>query len=184
MIKEKKQAFLRVYLPSLKTRASNALYGEFLSENQIRFPETYDVEDIVFTIYSISCAKRLVRVPNIVNIYRYRPDSILNKNDEFIPFIKRWVSVLINGFSCCDEFLKKLKFFQKNPSFRYIALDAIVQDIFRRFKKVYQFVAPAEIDELIRAEFAAHGESSAYAAFFFNLSMLYEIQLSHLLSRK
>ena len=62
----------------LWTAWSKLIRYDFLIENKIRFPEIYDVEDFLFTIYCIVCAKRFVRVPNIINIYRYRPNSIFH----------------------------------------------------------------------------------------------------------
>ena len=167
------------------TAWSKLIRREFLVKNQIKFPETFDVEDVVFTIYCISCAERFVRVPSIINIYRYRPDSILHTKTDFIPFIQRWLRAMINGFSCCNEFLSKLDFFKENLAIKDIALDAIVQDIFRRFKNVYRKIQPSELNEIIRTEFANHGDSAAvFAAFFFNLSILYELQLTNLLNQK
>ena len=164
------------------TAWSKLIRRSFMEENNIKFPDTHEVEDVVFTIYCISCAQRYVRVPNIVNIYRYRPDSILHKKVDVSAHIRKWIRALINGFYCCDNFLSEIDFFKEHPEIKYIALDAVVQDIFRRFKKVYSNIPPAHIDGIIREEFAAHGDCSAIAAFLFNLSNLYELHLSRLLN--
>ena len=168
------------------TAWSKLIRRNFLIENKIKFPEIYDVEDFMFAIYCIVCAKRYIRVPNVVNIYRYRPDSIFNSdkfNKSNIAYIQKWTRALINGFTCCDEFLSKLEFFQSNPEVKYIALDSIVQFVFNFFVKIYQRIPAAQLDEIIHDEFAAYGDCSAFAAFFFNLSMLYEIQFSRLLNK-
>ena len=139
---------------------------DFMTENGIEYPLTLNNEDLVFTIFCLSCAKRFVKFPDPVNIYRYRPNSILRTKVNLIDFVRKWIRSLATGFSCCDKFLSKLEFYQQHPEIKYLALDAISQDIFSKLVKVYSKFSSALLDEMIREEFKNNGDSSAMAAFF------------------
>ena len=167
------------------TAWSKLLRRDFMLENKIDYPLTLNNEDLVFTIYCLSCAKRFVKFPNPVNIYRYRPTSILHNKVNLIDYVKKWIKSLATAFSCCDKFLSDLEFYKQNPEIKYLALDAITQDIFRHLSVVYQKFSAAVLDDIIREEFAKVGDTSAMTTFFFNMSMLYSLQIgTFLLNQK
>ena len=62
---------------------------DFMTENGIEYPLTLNNEDLVFTIFCLSCAKRFVKFPDPVNIYRYRPNSILRTKVNLIDFVRK-----------------------------------------------------------------------------------------------
>lgn len=167
------------------TAWSKLLRRDFMLENKINFPLTLNNEEILFTIYCLSCAKRFVKFPEPVNIYRYRTNSIMHKQVNSTERVRKWANSLATGFSCCDNFLSDLDFYKKNPDVKYLALGAIVQDIFKNLSGVYQKFSPAVLDDIIREEFAKVGDNSAMATFFFNMSIMYSLQIgTFLLNQK
>ena len=153
-------------------------------DNEVDYPLTLNNEDLVFTIYCLSCAKRFVKFPDPVNIYRYRPDSILHTQNNLIDYVRKWIRAFSTGFHCCDEFLSELEFYKQHPEIKYMALDAIAQDTFSKLLNVYQSFSAALLDDIIRDEFSKNGNSSAMAAFFFNMSMMYSMQIGTYLLNK
>ena len=166
------------------TAWSKLLRREFMIKNKITYPLTLNNEDLVFTIYCLSCAKRFVKFPDPVNIYRYRPNSILHTKNNMLDYVRKWIRSLATGFSCCDNFLSELEFYKQHPEIKYLALDAISQDIFSKLFNVYNKFSSALFDKIIREEFAKVGDSSAMAAFFFNMSIMYSMQIGKYLLNK
>ena len=159
------------------TAWSKLLRRDFMLENEIVFPLTMNVEDLVFTIYCLSCAKRFVKIPTPINIYRYRPGSILRTKNILIDDIRKWIRSMATGFSCCDRFLSELEFYKENPDVKYLALDSIAQNIFGKLIPAYQKFSPALLDDIIREEFRKFGDNAEMAAFFFNMSLMYSLQI-------
>ena len=167
------------------TAWSKLIRRNFMTKNKIEYPLTLNNEDLVFTIFCLSCAKRFVKFPDPVNIYRYRPNSILRTKENLIDYVRKWIRSLATGFSTCDKFLSELEFYRQHPEIKYLALDAITQDVFSKLFKVYEKFSSALLDEIIRDEFKNNGDTSAMAAFFFNMSMMYSLQIgTFLLNQK
>ena len=158
---------------------------DFMLENGIEHPPILYEEDLLFTIYCISCAKRYVKIPDTVNIYRYRPNSVMHSRYSLIGYVRKWTSVLATGFSHCDKFLSSVEYYKQHPEVKYLALDILVQDIFSKLVKIYKNFSPSLLDDMIREEFAKVGDNSAMAAFFFNMSILSSLKLgTHFLNQQ
>ena len=161
---------------------SKFLLRSFMLENEIGFPLTLNNEDLVFTIYCLSCAKRFLKYPAPVNIYRYRESSIVHTKTSMVDHLRKCVRSLATGFACCDRFLSELEFYKENPDVKYLALDLIAQNIFSKLVSAYQKFSPALLDDIIREEFRKFGDNPEMAAFFFNMSLMYSVQIgTHLL---
>ena len=156
---------------------SKLLRHDFLIENKIENPTVLYEEDLIFTIYCVVCAKNLVKFPDPVNIYRYRPGSVMHRSFSLTGYIRKWANVLATGFAHCDKFLSGIEFYKQNPEMKYIVLDIISQDVFGKLVKVYGRFSPAVLDEIIREEFGKVGDSTALAAFFFNMSLMYSMHI-------
>ena len=153
------------------------LRRDFMLENEVFFPLTLNNEDLIFTIYCLSCAKRFVMYPSPVNIYRYRESSIVHVKTSMIDHVRKCIRSLATGFSCCDRFLSSLEFYKENPDVKYLALDTIALNIFGKLYATYKKFSPALIDDIIRDEFRKFGDNAEMAAFFFNMSMMYSLQI-------
>lgn len=168
------------------TAWSKLLKRDFIIKNNVNYPITLNNEEVVFTLFCLSCAKRFLTIPDPVNIYRYRPGSILHTKLNVVDYVRKWIRSFATGFSCCDKFLSNLEFYRKNPEVKYLALDAVTQDVFGRLMKVYRNFSSAALDEIIREELEKFGSegSSAMVAFLFNMSMMYSLQIGTYLLNK
>ncbi len=168
------------------TAWSKLIRRDFMIENNIKCPVMLNNEDLVFTIFCLSCAKNILLFPDPVNIYRYRPGSVLRLKMTVLDHVRRWVRSFANGFSLCDKFLSNLEFYKQHPEIKYLALDAITQDVFSRLLKIYKNFDAALLDDVIRKEFEEYGsnENAAMAAFLFNMSMMYSLQIGNYLKSK
>ena len=157
---------------------------DFLIQNKIEHPPILYEEDLLYTIYCLSCAKRVVKFPDPVNIYRYRPGSVMHSKYNLIDYIRKWFQVLSLGFDHCEKFLGGIEFYKQNPELKYFVLDIFVQDIFSKLFNVYKKFSASALDDIIREEFKKCGDTSAMAAFFFNMSIMYSMQIGTYLLNK
>ena len=159
------------------TAWSKLLRRDFMIENEIVFPLTLNNEDLIFTIFCLSCAKRFLKYPAPINIYRYRETSIVHAKTTMIEHVRKCIRSLATGFACCDRFLSELEFYKENPDVKYLALDSIAQNIFGKLLNAYKKFSPALLDDIIRKEFRKFGDNPEMAAFFFNMSLMYSVHI-------
>ena len=96
---------------------------DFLLENNIKFPEGMRVrDDTLFSFYCVCLADKIVHVPNIVNIYRMRNDSLANDkvNVQLDKYLNKWLTDIIEFVRNIEKFMNKIDFFNKNPEYKYI----------------------------------------------------------------
>ncbi len=120
---------------------------DFLIKHKIEFPRVNMFEDLCFFIQALVHSKNYVRIPNVIYIYRIRPDSL--SHDPPHPFdITR---NMIDVFRVLDKFLSSQDFFLRNRRYRYMLLDFFVrQRVGLVSKNIYAQSDAAEIDEYLR----------------------------------
>ena len=95
---------------------------DFLIEHEIFFPHVAISEDNIWTFALIFYAKKLLRVPNVVYVYRLNKNSVGQKKKTPEETINFWGSPLISGVKNLNNLMSKLEFFQNNPKYRYAVL--------------------------------------------------------------
>ena len=163
---------------------SRLIRRKFILENKIEHPPTLYEEDLIFMIYCLSCAKHVVRFPDPINIYRYRPGSVMHRDFMATDYLRKWFQVLRVGFAHCDKFLSDRELYKQHPELKYFALDIFIQEIFNKLVKVYKNYSAAALDDIIREELRKNGDNTAMSAFFFNMSMMYSMQIGTYLLNK
>ncbi|MBR1397823.1 MAG: glycosyltransferase [Selenomonadaceae bacterium] len=152
---------------------------DFIIENNIRFPQNMRVrDDTVFSFYCICLADKIVRVPNIINIYRMRTDSlsndrIINKLDKYL---NKWLTDIIEFVRNMEAFMNNFDFFVKNPQYKYMPVYRYIQEeLFHHMSPLYNKFKPYQIDSLLRKEFSAKpDENSALMTYIFSLTNMYK----------
>ncbi len=125
-----------------------------LVDGEISFPQCKIAEDDIWTYELVFCAKRFLRVPNIVYVWRQSEDSMFRRNRSPQREIKFWVNPLLFGLKALDEFMSKLEFFRVNPQFRLAILDHFAHGrCLAQLSKVAAQVEPLELYETIRDGF-------------------------------
>lgn len=99
-------------------------------DNEIFFPDVKPSEDNIWNQYLLFCAKKILRVPNIVYIYRLTNDSIMRAERTPQQIITFWLNPILHGLKALDKMIGKHAFFKENPSCRYALLKKFVNTRF------------------------------------------------------
>lgn len=147
----------------------NKLYRrDFIMEKNLYFDKLFTSEDIVFYFKVICTAPRIVRVPNIVYIYRHNPDSITRRMVSIQQSLHALTHLMIEGSKVIDDFMSGIEFFVKNPAYRQLPLDYIVQQHFIWTQRFYDKYSTAQLDELVRNELNKYcGEFTPFFAYLY-----------------
>ena len=148
----------------------NKLYRrDYLMEKDIHFDNLLTSEDIVFYFKVICTAPRLVRVPNIIYIYRHNPDSITRKMVSIEASLHALTHLMIEGSKVMDDFMKNYTFFLKNPAYRQLPIDYIIQQHLIWTQRFYDKYTTAQLDGLVRKELEKYcGEFVPFFAYLYS----------------
>ena len=125
-----------------------------LVDNEIFFPPCKISEDDIWTYELVFSAKKFLRVPNIVYVWRQNEDSMFRRNRSSQREIKFWVNPLVIGLKYFDEFMSRIEFFRVNPQYRLAILDHFANGrCLAQLSKVAAQVEPLELYETIRDGF-------------------------------
>ena len=135
----------------------NKIYRrDYIMERDLRFDDLLTSEDIVFYFKVVCTAPRLVRVPNIIYIYRHNPNSITRKMVSIEQSLHALTHLMIEGSKVMDDFMAQYEFFVKNPPYRQLPLDYIIQQHLIWTQRFYDKYTPAQLDALIRKELSKY----------------------------
>lgn len=125
------------------------LRRDFLLANKIIFPPIKISEDVLWTIQVICLAKKFLRVPNRLYIYRSVKNSWSRIERTTRDEIKFWLDPLINGTDFLDEFTGSIEFFIKNPRRRFEITNFFVKMQIARMIGAFGKLEHAEIYEIV-----------------------------------
>lgn len=157
----------------------NKLYRrDFLMEKNIHFDKLLTSEDIVFYFQVLCTAPRIVRVPNIVYIYRHNPDSITRKMVSIEESLHALTHLMIEGSKILDDFMSGFEFFEKNPNYRQLPIDYIVQQHLIWTQRFYEKYTPAQLDAAVRKELKKYcGDFTPFFAYIYGAIHSYRQRL-------
>lgn len=135
----------------------NKLYRrDYIMEKNLRFDALLTSEDIVFYFKVICTAPRIVRVPNIIYIYRHNPNSITRKMVSIEASLHALTHLMIEGSKVLDDFMKDYEFFVKNPNYRQLPIDYIIQQHLIWTQRFYDKYTPVQLEVLVRKELSKY----------------------------
>lgn len=152
---------------------------DFLVKNGLFFPAITAWEDLVLIFNSLLCAKKYVRVPEIVYCYRKRNTSLSHKPRTAVEM----VSNMIGSVRMMDKAMGKNDFLVKNPEYRYKFLDWYIQNrlimICKGFYTADKWPS-FQIDEYCRkVSFAVNpAENLSLLSYFFTKNLEFMVTLS------
>ena len=139
---------------------SKIIRRDFLIESKIRFTNNI-IQDFLATCCMIYTAKRFLRVPYVVNLWRMRDASLSNKKREPLKKFQKYLRALTVGIEYLNGFLSNIEFFQQNPEQRNIALKTYAREVMKFYVQgIYKDVPIAERYEALRKEFAGSGNAA------------------------
>ena len=131
----------------------NKLYRrDMLMERNLFFDKLLTSEDIVFYFKVLCVAPRIVRVPNIIYIYRHNPNSITRKLVSIEQSLHALTHLMIEGSKVMDDFMNEFEFFNKNPQFRQLPLDYIIQQHLIWTQRFFDKYSVPQLEPLLRNE--------------------------------
>lgn len=157
----------------------NKIYRrDMLMERNIFFDKLLTSEDIVFYFKVMCTAPRVVRVPNIIYIYRHNPNSITRKMVSIEQSMHALTHLMIEGTKVMDDFMNGIEFFVKNPQFRQLPIDYIVQQHLIWTQRFYDKYSTAQLEPLVRKELSSYcGDHAAFFAYIYNTVHIYRQRL-------
>ena len=130
---------------------SKLVRRDFIVDNKISFPPCKISEDDIWTCGLLFGAKKFLRVPNVVYVYRQNDESVGQKSKTLEQTLTFWVSPVICGVKALESMLSRLEFFRQNPQQLYTILEIF---IVQRLYIPKTFVLPKHrVYETIKAEF-------------------------------
>ena len=157
----------------------NKLYRrDYIMERNLHFDDLLTSEDIVFYFKVVCTAPRIVRVPNIIYIYRHNPNSITRKMVSIEASLHALTHLMIEGSKVMDDFMKQFEFFVKNPGYRQLPIDYIIQQHLIWTQRFYDKYTPAQLDALVRKELSKYcGEFVPFFAYIYSAIHSYRQRL-------
>ena len=160
---------------------------DFLVENDICFTENI-IQDMLATCCIVYTAKRLVRVPYVINFYRLREDSLYNQERKPLQQFETYMSSLKCGFKYLDEFLSKREFFKKFSEIKRMALSIYLREIWEMYvREIYHEVPASDRNKVLKELFTNDDQTILMEFFFYALEDFSKInaeaQIMHKLSR-
>ena len=126
---------------------------KLMLENEIFFPNVRPSEDTIWTLGLVFYAKKILRVPNAVNIHRLSENSIMRTEKTPQQYINFWLEPILFGLKSLDTLMGRHEFFQKNLSARYNLLKWFVAPKFNQTLTSAQELTEYEIYQSIKDEF-------------------------------
>lgn len=148
----------------------NKLYRrDFIMEKNLHFSKLLTSEDIVFYFQVLCTAPRIVRVPNIFYIYRHNPNSITRKMVSVEDSLHALTHLMIEGTKILDDFMGGFEFFVKNPNYRQLPIDYIVQQHLIWTQRFYEKYTPVQLDAIVRKELKKYcGDFTPFFAYVYS----------------
>ena len=138
-----------------------------LIENEISFMN-YPYEDMLVTFCLLCCAKRYLLVPNAVNYYRVRENSLSHETPNQKENFQRFIRTLTFGYKKLEKFFDDQEIFSRYPDFRFAALNFLMDRVFVNLDIIKPPISWSDFDKILREEF--RGSDSALTAFIFGVA--------------
>ena len=126
---------------------------KLITRNKIYFPATKISEDNIWNQGLLVCAKKFLRVPNIVYVYRQNKSSVMRRDRTPQQKINFWLNPVLLGLKALNKLMNKNKFFKKNPSCRFALLKKFVTTRFSWTSKSAEQLTEDVIYSTIKDEF-------------------------------
>lgn len=140
------------------TAWSKMVKRDFIIEHNLTFPPFKPSEDLIWNYGLIFYAKKFLRVPNIVYIWRQTENSIMRVKRTPEQEINFWLNPVILGIKIIENMLSKIAFFRQNPLYFYAILDHFVHYQLHALFNSSLKLTPNEIYTTINEKFEKNSE--------------------------
>ena len=116
-------------------------------------------EDGSWTFEIICLAKKILRVPTPLYIWRSNEGSMTRRNRSPEQMLTFWISPLINGLDFLERFMSGIEFFKQNSDIRLRVLDFFANIHFQRMTQAVNVLESTKAYEIFLREFSKAGSS-------------------------
>ena len=154
---------------------------DFWVTKQIHFPKMPVSGDMIANFSCLCFGKKLLRVPNITYINRFRSDSVSHSNIDLEKYFHKWLGNLNLGFNEFNKVMRRFPFFKEHADYRYAVLNWFFERVLldaRHLPTAYAQIHPAALNQLVEKEF--HSDDAAFSAYLFNTVNIQRLQIMQL----
>ena len=161
------------------TTCTKFLRRDFLVNNGIKFPNIKPAEDIIWTIKLLCLAKKILRVPSPLYVYRLNTDSVTRKKRTPEQELIFWTKPLLHGVEILNDFMNRFELFNQKNNLRLRVLNFFAKIQFDFMANVFKNLEPQEAYEIFLREFSRAGSSQpALIAYLLVMNNLYRNELA------
>ena len=154
---------------------------DFLTGNEIFFPQMTIADDVIHTFKIICLAKKILRVPPPLYVYRTNKSSWYRRARSPEQMIIFRTNPLILGLDCLDEFMRGLEYFKKNPVVRLQVLNFFMLMQLDNMADALESLDATEVYEIFLREFSKAGSTQpALISYLLLMTNLYRNELKAL----
>ena len=150
---------------------------DLIAEHNIEFPLLRCGEDHVFSFFVICLAKKILRIPNPLYVWRKSPEGVTYGKLPVEKMLHRWTDSLFRGIGIIDEFMNQFEVFNRKPEYRHLIFETFIYYHFGHAFPVYAQIPAHLLDPLIRRELSEVKDKTALTAFLFARMNLLNVQL-------
>ena len=136
---------------------SKFLRRDFLVDNDIKFSRVQIAEDSHWSLKIVCLAKRILRVPTPVYIWRRVESSVTRRKRSPEQELALWLNPLVAALDELDEFLRGLEYFRQNPDVRLRVINFFTGFQLYKMSPALTALKPAEVYEIFLREFSKAG---------------------------
>ena len=153
------------------------LRRDFLIDNDIKFPKMNPAEDVVWTIKILCLAKKILRLPAALYVYRMNDDSVTRKKRTPEQILNLWTRSLVIGTKEIADFMDGIEFLRTHPTHRLTLLNFFADITFHYMTDTLKALAPEEVYEIFRRVLKDSG-NGALIAYLLTMNNLYRNELT------
>ncbi len=135
---------------------SRLVQRKLLVDNNIWFDSLVASNDVNWTLKTLFCSKRFLRVPNICYIRRIHNESVSLRKRIPAEYVHKWMDIAVRALKDFDNFLDGIEFFQKNLKCRHDVITRIIKAGLSNVFKECKSLSRAEMYNLFRLVFGEY----------------------------
>ena len=148
---------------------------DLLIDNAIKFPPLRICEDGIWLFKVLCLAKKWLRIPTPVYVYRENKLSVTKQNRTPQEEIIFWTNPLINGVDCLNEFMDGLEFFNRAGNIRLRVLNFFANVTFTFMEEPFNALEHHEVYKIFTEEVSkSTDDHTALIAYMFVMTNLYQ----------
>ena len=154
------------------------LRRDFLLENDIRLPEVKISDDIIWTFEIVCLAKKILRIPDKLYVYRTNAQSVMNKKRTPEQELRHWINPLIIGVDYLDKFMNRFEIFNRDDNWRLYVLNFFAKIQFNFMLNAFNSLDRYEVYRIFFEEFSKNkSEHTALISYLLIMNNLYRNEL-------